>query len=524
MAINIADSYFIDPDTGKKIEVQMRYTNSGDSTMQTPKNYFRMKNGKVEKQREGGLWVEPNTEDPYYWLNNFKQAVQNQQKPENAFKYFWKKLIKNKQGGTMNYAQYLQTGGNLAQPEIEEKLGEQQVKALVQAIIENGDEQAADTLVEQLKLDPENGWIMDWIAGAKEAAEAGDEKAQKFWNLIGPRLEALQQTEQFKCGGRVRAKVKKASCGKKLENGAKVPVEKKGGCPCQYRRVGGRIQLVDCNGIPVAKDGTVLYARSGNELPPAQASATVTNYMTAKPIINAVPFSDQWFGDLGKAFVNRTNRWQNNLQQNNPSFWGTPTTVKKVTTVETSQAPIGSEEWKAQQKANQEAYYKTLEGQEAIKKADAAVKARQDAVKPSDQTTSVVRSRGYFADNGFANLQSFAARKAWLQDQANADYVKALGFDVNSYKGTAAQNKALLGMLQSKQMLDRDQQEQAAEFAAMKAQNANLSRLTPIQRGFATTVITPDVMQARSPLNLSLKKNVVFSKSGGKFPYIDYLK
>jgi len=53
----------------------MRYTNSGDSIMQTPHNYFRMKNGKVEKQRDEDLWEEPNTEDPNYWLNNFKQAI-----------------------------------------------------------------------------------------------------------------------------------------------------------------------------------------------------------------------------------------------------------------------------------------------------------------------------------------------------------------------------------------------------------------------------------------------------------------
>ena len=93
MGLKVADSYFIDPDTGEEIKVQMRYTNSGDSIMQTPHNYFRMKNGIVEKQRDEDLWEEPNTEDPNYWLNNFKQAVQNQQQPKMVYGYSIKAIL-----------------------------------------------------------------------------------------------------------------------------------------------------------------------------------------------------------------------------------------------------------------------------------------------------------------------------------------------------------------------------------------------------------------------------------------------
>ena len=57
------------------------------------------------------------------------------------------------------------------------------------------------------------------------------------------------------------------------------------------------------------------------------------------------------------------------------------------------------------------------------------------------------QSKGYFADNGFANLQSFAARKNWIAEAKNAEYLKRNGFDVENYRGTAQQNRDLLNLL-----------------------------------------------------------------------------
>jgi len=190
--------------------------------------------------------------------------------------------------------------------------------------------------------------------GAKKAAEDGDENAQKFWRLIGPRLEALQQTEQFKCGGKVRAKIKKACVGSKFEKGAKISkAKKRAPCPCMLKKVGGKLIEVDCNGIPVAKNGAALKMRRGDQLPPAQASDAVRNYTTAKQysvgevmdaIGNTIP-AYRWWNKYYPDFVNRMNQWQD-------SIFGTPTAVKKVTTVETTQPSVGSEAWKAQQRAN----------------------------------------------------------------------------------------------------------------------------------------------------------------------------
>jgi hypothetical protein len=78
--------------------------------------------------------------------------------------------------------------------------------------------------------------------------------------------QIVQQIAQsiglLKCGGKVRAKVKKACGGKKLEEGDKIKKAKKG-CPCSLKKVGGKLIEIDCNGIPVAKNGTALYAKEG---------------------------------------------------------------------------------------------------------------------------------------------------------------------------------------------------------------------------------------------------------------------
>lgn len=162
----------------------------------------------------------------------------------------------------MNYAQYLQDGGKADQ------FTEEQVQ-VIKAMQPYGEAfkqspgGAIEMAANELHFDIQSPTdVSDFLAGLLSYADlVGDgslkNDIQKFVNGDGQKL--IQEAPVFrKCGGKVRAKVRKACGGKKLEKGAKVPVEKKGGCPCQYRRVGGRIQLVDCNGIPVAKNGAVL--------------------------------------------------------------------------------------------------------------------------------------------------------------------------------------------------------------------------------------------------------------------------
>lgn len=241
MAIKITDSFFVN--NGDTTKVQLRYPKPGVIIMQTPKNEYRLnKNGTVERN-DGVDWVIPVTEDPDYHKNLILQADKNKtNQPVNILKYYWNKIFKNEQGGIMNYAEYLQQGGT-AQPSIEE-----QVAQLVQAAM-SGDQEAGQQ-IEQIM----------------QAAQQGDPKAQQLAQLIqqiAQKLKSTQQPTAMKCGGKVRAKVKKACGGKKMEKGGEASIKKeaKGGkqpCPCTLHRVGGKLIEVDCNGVPVH------YAQQGD--------------------------------------------------------------------------------------------------------------------------------------------------------------------------------------------------------------------------------------------------------------------
>lgn len=551
--MKIADSFFVN--NGDTTRVQLKYPTTGTIIMQTPKNEYRLnKNGKVERN-DGVGWVIPVTEDPDYHKNLIIQADQNKtSQPVNIFKYYWNKIFKNEQGGTMNYAQYLQPGGNLAQPEIEERLGEQQVNELVQAVI-NGDEAAAQTLVENAIKDPENAYISETLASAIEAAQNGDETAQKFMAVIGPMLEQIQQAQSLKCGGRVRAKVKKASCGKKLEKGAKVPVEKKGGCPCQYKKIGGHIKLVDCNGIPVAKNGSILYAKPGDQLPPAKASEGVISYMTAKPISKAAPFSDQWFGDLGHAFVRKMDAWQADLQRKNPSFWGNPT--QQVTPV--AEPAVGSEEWKAQQRAAQEAYNQSPEGQAAIARANEAVAARQTvapAAAPKQTWRQMfdagkVKYGGLTKDEALARQREMQAAKGfnvnlgkWGADGMWGNQSKAEWERYQQWKAaqsaqpqmSAGEKFVSEGYASGRPWQDAELQNMDADQAIhlktpdynrWMSLNFNQTKAKPYIAP-ASPVLNPNAVRKDYPTGIApytgVNPIVAARKDGGKMPYADYLK
>jgi len=111
--MKIADSFFVN--NGDTTKVQLRYPLLENAIyMQTPKNEYRLnKNGTVERN-DGVDWVIPVTEDPDYHKNLILQADKNKtNQPVNILKYYWNKIFKNEQGGVMNYAQYLQSGGEL---------------------------------------------------------------------------------------------------------------------------------------------------------------------------------------------------------------------------------------------------------------------------------------------------------------------------------------------------------------------------------------------------------------------------
>lgn len=85
-----------------------------------------------------------------------------------------------------------------------------------------------------------------------QRAQQGDPEAQKAASLI---QQMMEQTQSMKCGGKAK-KAKKAQMG--------LPIKK---CPCQLKRIGGRIVEVDgCTGLPYKKNGgNIQYAGLGDK-------------------------------------------------------------------------------------------------------------------------------------------------------------------------------------------------------------------------------------------------------------------
>lgn len=83
--------------------------------------------------------------------------------------------------------------------------------------------------------------------------------------------EAAQVLQEYsassmKCGGKVRSKVKKCACGKKMQMGAEIKKAKKG-CACELKRVGGKlIEVNSCTGLPVHRNGgTIRSFQTGGQ-------------------------------------------------------------------------------------------------------------------------------------------------------------------------------------------------------------------------------------------------------------------
>lgn len=319
----------------------------------------------------------------------------------------------------MNYAQYLQQGGQT--PSIEE-----QVTSLVQAAIQ-GDQQANDQINQ----------IM-------QAAEQGDKKAQQLAQLIQQVAQKLQakQPEAMKCGGKVRAKmkkacggkvkakVKKASCGKKMEKGGEAPIKKeaKGGkpCPCTLHKVGGKLIEVDCNGIPVAKNGTKI---TKFESPSGPVYGDQIRYKNNR-LYTFDPQMGGWYANDGldndegvEEYMAQFYQPKQTVNQINP-----PLTSAQVNQLK--QNSLALDEQRRQR-------------EEEIRRND-EVAARVAEEKRKAEEKKNNQYGGLFS----GNLRSLQARQAWVKD--NADYLRSQGWsddELNGYKGQAALNLRLANQI-----------------------------------------------------------------------------
>ena len=244
---------------------------------------------------EGGFYPTPwpTKQDSIYNANAAKQYA-----PQ-VFNQVKKKQI----GGLMNYSQYLQQGGGI----------ENQIAQLVQAAL-SGDQQA-NSQIEQIM----------------QAAQKGDKQAQQIAQMIQQIAQQLQgeqgesaPTEAMKCGGKMRAKVKKAACGKKMEMGAEIKKSKKV-CACQLKKVGGKLIEVDgCTGLPIHRNGGSI-----NKFQPGGELTFWQRYAQTKPMsiqeFARTYLSDQAIGNAIKRGWNAADKYLNenvfagSFWQNGPS-------------------------------------------------------------------------------------------------------------------------------------------------------------------------------------------------------------
>lgn len=76
---------------------------------------------------------------------------------------------------------------------------------------------------------------------------------------------AVEYLDSLKCGGRVKKAKKKEEGGEMTKNRIKTNRLAKGAkapCPCSLKRIGGTIIEVDCEGVPVHKDGEKIYRKA----------------------------------------------------------------------------------------------------------------------------------------------------------------------------------------------------------------------------------------------------------------------
>lgn len=350
----------------------------------------------------------------------------------------------------MNYAQYLQQGGQA--PSIEE-----QVASLVQAAMQ-GDQQANDQ-----------------ISQIMQAAEQGDPKAQQLAQLIQQVAQKLQeaQPEAMKCGGKVRAKIKKACGGKKLEEGDKIKKAKKG-CPCTLHRIGGKLVEVDCNGIPIAKNGIkIAKFQPGGNVYVGYGS----NFISTDPRHSYVGDKGN-FGNLGdfEYYIDRNGGNKlyakgkdGKIYMSGNTFWdkfGGGDNFHNWSEVTGDALTDEIKGYFGNNSAYATDYTGRLYGSREL------AQAASNTSQASNKTNKYNRPGGIFADTNLTD-KSFAGRRNWLANQENADYLAqvGLGFDANSYKGTPEQNIALLQAINGKAAWD--QQHAAAVEAERKAAHGN---------------------------------------------------
>lgn len=323
----------------------------------------------------------------------------------------------------MKYISYLQNGGSV-------------VQALIEKVVQSqGQDQAALQQLVQL-------------------AEEGNEEAAAF-------LQELQgQSPAMKCGGRV----------KKKQLGEKIVKSKKASCGCQLKKVGGRLIEVDgCTGLPVHRTGAAIKKFEKPASPLGNVYVGYgSNTISTNPNHSYAGEKGN-FGNLGdyQYYIDRDGRntlyamgKDGKYYMGKKGFWANGTTLG-----------IGGDNFNNWTELTGDQITDEIKGyfnpQTAVADGKSGRLGTAGAVlenKPRyDSAGRVLQPDGKtYAGITYGQRNAAAAgmlgaggqgmtveeRKAWMQG-AGKDYLaqlnggKGIGFDIDKYSGTAAENRAL---------------------------------------------------------------------------------
>lgn len=320
-----------------------------------------------------------------------------------------------KNGGNMNYSQYLQEGGAA-----EDQMG-----------------QVISQVIAALKQNPE-----ETLKKLKEMGEQGDQLLEMAVQA-DPELQQMF-SNAMKCGGKVKAKVKKKEVGGFVRKAGT-------GCACQLKKVGGRLIEVDgCTGLPVKRNGGIMKfetpaqgikrydlvtaaAQKAQEELKKQELAAASN---TRSVINGertVVDSDGTERILSKIGEGATSYIDRSKYTLGPDGIWRPKPSSQSTTTQNSEAGAGTQYTIGQAGTGANAG-KVWNGRAFAAQTDGQINAARAGMTNEDGT-------GW----------NLARRKEWMNSEEGKAYLasinngQGLGFTADQYAGTAAQNRALFG-------------------------------------------------------------------------------
>lgn len=315
----------------------------------------------------------------------------------------FKQVKRQENGGNMNYSQYLQEGGAA-----EDQMG-----------------QVVSQVIAALKQNPK-----ETLKKLQEMGEQGDQLLEMAIKA-DPELQQMF-SDTMKCGGKVKAKVKKKEVGGFVRKAGT-------GCACQLKKVGGRLIEVDgCTGLPVKRDGGIMKF----EIPATKLQ--INNQGGAKSAYEIAQENIQknrvyTVHNDGKGIKNYITDNYGNVYYDNGTMKGSD---NKMYSYDMNIIP---------EDIRTNAFGAAKEEEEKIPEYNSLGQKYNPETKQYEGLTYEQRNAariGWYGSDGKTGA-TVNERKAWMNSDEGKAYLasinngQGLGFTADQYTGTAAQNRAL---------------------------------------------------------------------------------